>query len=47
MALGGAGSGLSTLASASVLPGQEPYLGRGNRSAGHGKEEVYGMALQP
>ena len=42
MALGGAGPGLPALASASVLPGQELYLGRGNRSAGHGKEKVYG-----
>jgi hypothetical protein len=42
MALGGAGSGLPTLASASVLPGQDLYLGRANRSAGHGKEKVYG-----
>ena len=42
MALGGAGSGSPALASASVLPGQELYLGRGNRSAGHGKEKVYG-----
>jgi hypothetical protein len=41
MALGGAGLGLPTLASASVLPGQELYLGRGNRSSVHGKEKVY------
>ncbi len=40
MALGGAGSGLPMLASASVLPGQELYLGRGNRSAIHGNEKV-------
>jgi hypothetical protein len=42
MALEGAGSGLSPLAPASVLPVQELYLARGNRSAGHGKEKVYG-----
>jgi hypothetical protein len=42
MAFGGAGWGLPKLASASVLPGQELYLGRGNRSSIHGKEKVYG-----
>jgi hypothetical protein len=42
MTLGGADSGLSPLACASVLPGQWLYLGRGNRPAGHGKEKVYG-----
>ena len=42
MALGGAGSGLPMLAPASVLPGQAVYLGCRNRSAGHGKEKVYG-----
>ena len=40
--LDGADSGLSPLACASVLPGQGLYLGRRNRSAGHGKEKVYG-----
>jgi hypothetical protein len=34
--------GLSPLACASVLPGQVLYLGRWKRSAGHGKEKVYG-----
>jgi hypothetical protein len=34
--------GLPTLASASASPGQELYLGRGNRSSTHGKEKVYG-----
>jgi hypothetical protein len=39
---GDADSGLSPLASASVLPGQGLYLGRANHPAGHGKEKVYG-----
>jgi hypothetical protein len=38
----GAVTGLSALACASVLPGQGLYLDCGNRSAGHGKEKVYG-----
>jgi hypothetical protein len=42
MALGGAGSGLPMPVPASVLPGQAVYLGCRNRSAGHGKEKVYG-----
>ena len=42
MAFGRAGSGLPALASVSVLPGQELYLGRGDRSSIHGKEKVYG-----
>ena len=42
MALVGASPGLPALASASVLPGKELYLGRWNRSARHGKEKVYG-----
>ncbi len=40
MALGGADPGFSPLACASVLPGQNPYLGCGNRPAGHGKEKA-------
>jgi len=42
MAFGGAGRGLPALAPASVLPGQAFCLGCENRSAGHGKEKVYG-----
>jgi hypothetical protein len=40
--LDGADSGSPPLACASVLAGPELYLRRGNRSAGHGKEKVYG-----
>jgi hypothetical protein len=42
MTLGGADSGSSPLACASVLHGQWLYLGRGNRPAGHGKEKLSG-----
>jgi hypothetical protein len=42
MTLGGVDSGLSPLVCASVLPGQVLFLDRRNRSAGHGKEKVYG-----
>jgi hypothetical protein len=42
MALGGAGSSFPMLASARLFAGQRLYLGMENRSAGHGKEKVYG-----
>jgi hypothetical protein len=38
----GADSGLPLLACAGVLPGQGLYVGRGNCTARHGKEKVYG-----
>jgi hypothetical protein len=41
MAPGGADSGLSPLACASVSPGQVLYQDRTNRSSVHGKEKVY------
>ena len=42
MALDGADQSLPPLAWASVFPGQWLYQGRWDRSAGHGKEKVYG-----
>jgi hypothetical protein len=40
MVLGGADSGWPVLVCASVFAGQALYLGRGDRSAGHGNEKV-------
>jgi hypothetical protein len=46
MVLGGADSGWPGLACASVFAGQGLYLGRGDRSAGHGKKKVYAAPSQ-
>jgi hypothetical protein len=42
MVLGGADSGWPGLVCASVFAGQGVYLGRGDRSVGHGKEQLCG-----
>jgi hypothetical protein len=48
MVLGGADSGWPGLVCASVFAGQGLYLGRGDRSVGHGKEQLCGrVALEP
>jgi hypothetical protein len=48
MVLGGAGSGWPGLVCAGVFAGQGLYLSRGDRSIGHGKEQLCGrVALEP